>query len=109
MYYRGFQAIAATDQTMFETLRYTIRCSNIFFRTIRSHGIGVPEPYRAHAVEAGRDMNVIPAFAFACFFNFYRSAIGLVLIYIALSCHFLSWSISPSIKGWLCEVGDDVL
>ena len=51
------QAISADDMTLFEILKYTIECSNKFFRIIRAHGIWIPDPHRSHAVAAGRDMN----------------------------------------------------
>ena len=42
---------------MFEIMLYTVRQANVFFRTLRAHGIWVTEPDRSAAVQAGRDMN----------------------------------------------------
>ena len=41
---------------LLSTLKYVIRCSNLFFRILRRNGVWISDPDRTAAVTAGQDM-----------------------------------------------------
>ena len=57
---------------LLSTLRYTIKCCNYFFRTLRKYGLWIPSPACLEAAVAGQDMVapcqclVLRAFTFPC-------------------------------------------